>query len=175
MPSLSSQLWHACTHGLPALAASIQSGRSARSCAPGNKLFDTWIFDGHISYPSTGTVWAGHTPTIFIYSPTYLPIKVAILTSDGTFIRGLQGLGHPHHDAMPARTAQTCNKQSILLEVLPVHGNEALALRAQAQQVQLLSFQRPCQGVLIGARSFGSRARHRQCGLQALLQYSHYT
>ena len=85
-----------------------------------------------------------------------------------TFDGGLQCVKHPYHDAMPGRAAQIFNPQSVLVEVLPVHGNEALALRAQARQVQLLSFQRPCQGALIPACTFGSCARHRQCGLQAL-------
>ncbi len=90
------------------------------------------------------------------------------LVLGGTFLGGLQGVEQPHHDATPGRTAQTINQQSVLVEVLPVHGNETLASCAQAWQVQLLSFQRPCQGVLIDACAFGSRARHRQCGLQAL-------
>ena len=51
---------------------------------------------------------------------------------------------------------------------------EARALRAQVQQVQLLGFQRPYQGVLKDVCAFGSRDRHRLCGLQAVCQYSQH-
>ena len=104
----------------------------------------------------------------------FVPITEASLTFYGPFLSGLQGIKHAHRDAMPGRTAQTCDQQIVLVDVLPVHGNEALALCAQARQVQLLSFQRPCQGALIDACAFGSCARYRQCGLQPIWHYSQY-
>ena len=114
--------------------------------------------------PSTGTGCTGHITTTYIS----LPITLASLACDGTFRSRLQGMEHPHHNATPGRTAQTINQQSVLVKVLPVHGNATLALRAQARQVQLLSLQRPRQGAFIDACAFGRHARHRQCVLQAL-------
>ncbi len=119
------------------------------------------------SLSSAGTVHAVRTREMWCFVPLPIASRAPVVRCSP-----LQSVEHAHHDAMPGRTAQTSNPQSVPVEVLPVHGNEALTLRAQARQVQLLSFQRPHQGVLKDACAFGSRARHRLCSLQTLYQYS---
>lgn len=161
---------HACVpspHATLLLAASIRSGRSARRCAPGHKLLHRRICDVRNTLSSAGTAHAVRTWEMWCFVPLPIARRASVVRCSP-----LQGVEHAHHDAMPGRTAQLLNPQSVLVEVLPVHGNEALALRAQVRHVQLLSFQRPCQGALINACTIGSHARHGQCGLQALCQYS---
>lgn len=68
-----------------------------------------------------------------------------------------------HRDAVPCAAAQVRNQRRVLVKVLPVHGNETLAVRAQVWQVQLFGFQGPRHGRQIGACFFGIFARRRLC------------
>ena len=130
------------------LLATMRSGRSARRCAPGHELLQRRICNVRNALSSAGTAHAVRTWEMLCFVPLPIARRAPVVRCSP-----LQGVEHAHHDAMPGRTAQVFNPQSVLVEVLPVHGKEALALRAQVAASPASQFPAPTSG----------HARRRMC------------